>query len=225
MKHNDTRKAVIGTIVALVGVVGLAMVPPVLAGKPLNSGKDGFKSNAGAGNGTEDVQVGEPSTVTTYSSIYSENTTDSSGEPSIISVTTTSSELSREQVGEDVPLGKPNNPSPNFKRTYDVTYQVVTTTGTETVVTYETTRTTEVYKTDTTTTDMADVDPGNAQSVNQAPEGEPDDIVETSTVLDSTSSEVTSSSAVVYDETSSSSEQTTSEEVTCNPGNEFCNNL
>src|SRR5690606_29064843 len=97
----------------------------------------------------------------------------------------------------------------------------------------ETVRETSVYKTDTTTTDMADIDPGNSQNHNKAPEGQPEDIAETSTVLDSTKTEVIASSTEsVYDSSARTSTSTAySQQVLCNgsegqnPGTDYCTGL
>lgn len=213
----NSKKVLSLALVCLVAVGTFAAIEPGYAGpkaKPLNAGKDGFKSNAGVGNGTEDVQVGDPVTVTTYSSSSSESTTSSSTEPVVTSTVTTTTEIGR--VRSDTPDEQVGH-SDNFKRYYDVTYEVVTTVGTETTVTYVTTQVTDVYKTDTTTTDMADVDPGHSQPVNQAPEGQPEDIVVVDTSLDSTSSQVSSSSSVeVGTDTSSSQQLVEDVQVLCN---------
>jgi hypothetical protein len=185
------------------------------ASKPLNSGKTGFKSNAGVGNGTEDAigGVSSYSSSRLVSSYYSEV---SSGDPSALPTEVVTVETGRQQVGSDTPVGS----SGNFKRTFLVTYQTTTTTGTETVVTTNTFLTTQTFKDTTVVTDMVDVDPGKSQTHNKAPEGQPADISSSSTELvassgptlvDSSSDVVTETSSVV--ETASSSEQ-----VTCNPG-------
>ncbi len=229
MKKFTGATAATGSLVALLAVVALAVASPGIAGtKPLNAGKNGIKSNAGVGNGTEDVQVGEPSTVTTYSSVYTDSTTSTSGEPTVISTQITKTPIGSTLVGEDR-----NGQSATFKRYFDVTYQVVTTVGSSTVVTYETVRETKVFKTVTTTTDMADIDPGNSQGHNRAPEGQPEDIVVSSTVLDSTSSEVIASSTESVYETSSTETTSTdySSMVNCNgsngqnEGTNYCGNL
>jgi hypothetical protein len=187
------------------------------ASKPLNAGKTGFKSNAGGGNGTEDVVAGVSST--SSSRIVSSYYTDvSSGDPSALPTEVVTVELGRQQVGADVPLGGGN--TDNFKRTFLVTYQTTTTTGTETVVTTNTFLTTQTFRDTTIVTDMQDVDPGKSQTHNKAPEGQPADISSSSTELVASSGpELVDTSSAVVTETSSAVETASStEQVTCNPG-------
>jgi hypothetical protein len=220
------KKYLNGALAALLVAVALGGATE-LAAKPLNAGKTGFKSNAGVGNGTEDVQVGEPTTVVTTSTQTSTTTDTVTGDPVVVSTVTTTQEISRVVAGPDTKVGN----SGNFKRPYYVTYETTTTTGTETVVTTNTYLVTEVYKTTTTTTDMADVDPGNSQSHNQAPEGQPADIVVSDTQLDSTSTELTGSTSETVSETTTSDPVTSvvQENVLCNgssgqnEGTNYCN--
>lgn len=212
------------TAVITIGLV-VALTPAAL-GKPLNAGKNGFKSNAGAGNGTEDVQVGDPVTTVSTSTVETTDVDTVTGEP-VVTTTTTTTETGRVVAGPD----DVNGNSGTFKRPFLVTYETVTTTGTETVVTTNTYLITEVYKTTTTTTDMADVDPGNSQSVNQAPEGQPDDIVVSDTVLESTDTALVDSTEEVVTDTQVSDPVVTteSETVNCNgssgqnEGTNYCN--
>ncbi|EKD60572.1 MAG: hypothetical protein ACD_54C00665G0002 [uncultured bacterium] len=143
---------------------------------PLNAGKNGIKSNAGGGNGTEG-QVGE-TTSTTDTVVINNYTYDdvTTGEPVTVSVTTQTVEAGR--VATDSRLvGCGSGKQCNVQTTYLVTYNVYTTVGTETTVTTQTMEVTETQKQTTTTTDMYDIDPGHSQPVNQAPEGEPEDVV------------------------------------------------
>lgn len=222
MGCSMTKRILIGVLLGALAVGGgMAEAKD----KPLNAGKDGIKSNAGVGNGTEDYVAGV-STATTTNVVETTTTNTETGEPVIVSTTTSTTETGRTQVGDPVQVGK----SSNFKINYSVTYEVATTTGTETTVTTETVLTTDVYKTTTTTTDMADRDPGNSQSHNKAPEGQPADIVVSDTVLDSTTSEVTGTTTdVISDSTTTTATTTGDESVVCNgsvggnTGANYCN--
>jgi len=143
---------------------------------PLNAGKTGIKSNAGGGNGTED-QIGATTEATSTTTTMSQNTVTTDGEPSVVSVTTTQVETGRVVTATER-VGQNRNKPGNLKTTYTVTYDVYTTTGTETVKSTQTFDVTETTKVVTATTDVYDIDPGKSQAVNQAPEGEPDDIVQ-----------------------------------------------
>lgn len=144
--------------------------------QPLNAGQDGTKSNAGGGNGTEN-QVGE--TTVTTATIVTSYTYDAvtTSEPVVVSVTTTTEEVGRVLVSSRV-IGCGNqNQVCNLQSIYSVTYNVTTTTGSETTTTTQTMLVTETTTKTTSTTDIYDIDPGHSQDVNQAPEGEPADIV------------------------------------------------
>ncbi|MDP3194882.1 hypothetical protein [Tabrizicola sp.] len=186
--------------------------------KPLNAGKTGIKSNAGGGNGTED-QVGG-TTVDVQTSTSQTTVTDvTTGEPVVVSVTKTTVETDR--VVESTKLvGCGKGKECNLQTTYLVTYDVYTTTGTETVKTTETYLVTETKKTTTTTTDIYDIDPGRSQSVNQAPEGQPEDIVVVD-VETSTSEELMGTSTeTVSESTREVTGTTTGKDVETTP----CNN-
>jgi hypothetical protein len=143
--------------------------------QPLNAGKAGIKSNAGGGNGTED-QVGATTVVETVNvSTYTYNDV-TTGEPVVVSVTETQTETDRVETDSRL-VGCGKNKPCNLQTTYLVTYDVTTTTGTETTTTTQVVEVTETTKVSTATTDIYDIDPGQSQPVNQAPEGEPEDVV------------------------------------------------
>ncbi|NEX46249.1 hypothetical protein [Pseudotabrizicola algicola] len=210
----------------VLGIAATALaiaVAPVAYAKPLNAGKNGIKSNAGGGNGTED-QIGATTTnvVTTTSTTTTTDT--STGEPVVVSTTTTTQETGRVVVDTRI-VGAGKNKPGNLQTTYAVTYDVYTTVGTETVKTTETYLVTETTKTNVTTTDVYDIDPGRSQDKNQAPEGQPEDIVvvgdsvttEFKELIDTKSEVVTGSSTTVTGTTT----ETVVETTPCN--NEQCN--
>lgn len=207
--------------IALTGALMMSVAAFGGPTKPLNAGKDGFKSNAGGGNGTEDVSLGTSTTESTTTSTYTYD--QATGDPVVVSTTTVAeTEIGREVTSGPV-LVSTSGKSSNTKVVYTVTYEVVTTTDTETTTTYETREVTEVFKTTTTTEDMADVDPGRSQEVNQAPEGQPEDIVTVETEALGASEEVIGTFEET--ETTSASETDTTtllDEVVCNPGNHMC---
>ena len=146
------------------------------ADQPLNAGKDGIKSNAGVGNGTED-QVGETTVTTetlvtthTYDSVSTSGST-------VLSQTTSTVETGRVLVSYRLIGCGSGNQTCNKQSTYSVTYDVYTTTVSATTTTTQTMLVTETQIKTTSTTDIYDLDPGRSQDVNQAPEGEPEDIV------------------------------------------------
>ena len=190
--------------------------------KPLNAGKNGIKSNAGGGNGTED-QVGATTTDVVTTSTTTTTTDTSTGDPVVVSTTTSTQETDRTVVSTRI-VGAGNNKPGNLQTTYAVTYDVYTTVGTETVKTTETYLVTETTKTTTNTTDVFDIDPGRSQDVNQAPEGQPEDIVVVD-VETSTSEELVSTTTEVVTDSSTSVTGTTTENVVettpCN--NSQCN--
>jgi hypothetical protein len=159
--------------VALVALIAALSAPAAFAQKaqPLNAGKNGFKSNAGAGNGGElvltDTTVVSGTNYTTNEQTTIQNLTTTT--TPVDSVTKTATGTTTEQ-----------RTLPNKKvQTRTVTvYEVVTVSGGITTTTYEEVVTVDVYTPQTQVETFTDVDPGRSGQHNKAPEVA-GDVVET----------------------------------------------
>jgi hypothetical protein len=218
--EKSKKLSILASAFVLVTSVFAADIAFADKGKPLNAGRDGLKSNAGGGNGTEG-QVGETTSVETMSFTVTYKDDVTTGEPVVVATTTSTVETGR-QVQSTALIGCGKGKACNLQTTYLVAYDVITTVGTETTVTTQTVEVTETVKTTTATTDIYDIDPGRSQPVNQAPEGEPEDIVVV-TVSDPVVTEAPvgePTTAVIEDSTSSVTDTITDEVKVTTP----CNN-
>jgi hypothetical protein len=173
-----------GTAVALVLTVSLAMAGAAGAGsKPLNAGKDGLKSNAGAGNGAEAgaiIEQVEGTLILSTSDPYLIQDPNDPGTTTELTAPEGSvTEINRVKVGDPY-YQVPSNTNSALKQNYEVTYEVTTWTGEAWVTTYQTLYVVDVEKQDTLTTTYEDADPGNSQAHNESPEDET--VVETENV-------------------------------------------
>lgn len=155
--------------------------PKANQSKPLNAGKDGIKSNAGAGNGTEKGGIVSSATSDpTYSNIGGiylvpiEGSTVSVYE-TLPQATTT---VTKTPVGEPFHAGNSQNSA--LKQSFSVTTTTTSWNGEKWVETTQTEIMQDVIKTVIVTDTYVDLDPGRSGQHNKSPEGST--VVETTAV-------------------------------------------
>ena len=151
--------------IAILAILAVMAAPAAFAekAKPLNAGKDGFKSNAGAGNGGEmvlsdtTVVLGESYTANPVTTTENAVTTTVPMDSVTKTPTATTTEQRRLANGR-------------IQTRTVTTYEVVTVTGGITTTTYEEVVTVDVYTPQTQVETFTDVDPGRSGDRNNAPE-------------------------------------------------------
>jgi hypothetical protein len=138
------------------------------AAKPLNAGKNGIKSNAGAGDGVEQgaLLTTAPTTTTTYSDPYTVYGPTSTEYLPLPPTTTTVT-----KVATGTPYSAGGNGNSALKQNYLVTTTTTTWNGEKYVETTQTEIWQEKVTSTVITSTYAEIDPGQSGAHNQSPEG------------------------------------------------------
>ncbi len=193
---------------------------------PLNAGHDGFKSNAGGGNGCEGMPVGDPEVVVTESYEYSYYDVPLGGDPVFLHADAPAhTEGTPVWKGAASSTQTGRSDAGNFKRWYTTEYWDSTTSYYSVTSTIEHHTVTKVYLTTTTTQHMAEIDPGNSTEHNRAKECTvPDVVTVDGPNFDHEIDEITGISEEYseYSETVQTGHGFIESSITCNSGNNFC---
>lgn len=162
----NTSLGVIVAATLLAGGASTAFAAP--AGKPLNAGKDGTKSNAGAGNGAEAGEVIAiiPSVTTTNSPTYTV-----SGEVTTVYEPLPTTTVITSKVATGTPYNAGGSKNSALKQDYVVTTTTTSWDGEKYVETTQTEIWQEKTTSTVTTTTYEELDPGRSAEHNQSPEG------------------------------------------------------